>query len=276
MTEEILIKKADGSSEPFSVSKLENSLKRAGASKRVIQEIVEKVTDELTLGMTTKEIYKKAFTLLQNKEKSPVAAKYSLKKAVFDLGPSGFPFEDFIAEIYRAMGYNTSTDVMLKGKCVEHEVDLLAVKEGKKYGAEIKFHNRQGIKTDLKVALYVYARFDDLIKSKKVNEGALITNTKFTSNAIFYGKCIGLKMISWDYPSEESLYSLIEKTGLHPITCLTTIKNQDKKRLIENKIVLCRSIKGNAGLLETHGISANTIPKILNEIDALCQPGARV
>lgn len=276
MTEEILIKKADGSSEPFSVSKLENSLNRAGASKRVIQEIVEKVTDELTLGMTTKEIYKKAFTLLQNKEKSPVAAKYSLKKAVFDLGPSGFPFEDFIAEIYRAMGYNTSTDVMLKGKCVEHEVDLLAVKEGKKYGAEIKFHNRQGIKTDLKVALYVYARFDDLIKSKKVNEGALITNTKFTSNAIFYGKCIGLKMISWDYPSEESLYSLIEKTGLHPITCLTTIKNQDKKRLIENKIVLCRSIKGNASLLKTHGISANTIPKILNEIDALCQPGARV
>ena len=245
MAKTILIKKADGSTELFEKLKLETSLKRAGASKPITQEIVKKITVELVNGMTTKEIYQQAFTLLKDKEKHPVAAKYSLKKAVFDLGPSGFPFEDFIAEIYKAMGYETSTDIILKGKCAEHEVDLLAVKKGKKYGAEIKFHNSQAIKTDLKVALYVYARFDDVIKNNGVDEGALITNTKFTKNAITYGECVGLKMISWNYPNKDNLYSLIEETGLHPITCLTTISEREKKRLIENKIVLCRTIKEN-------------------------------
>jgi hypothetical protein len=157
---------------------------------------------------------------------------------------------------------------------------MFATKEGKKHGAEIKFHNNQGIKTDLKVALYVYARFDDLIKSGEVDEGILITNTKFTSNAVSYGECVGLKMISWDHPrgdrKKDNLYSLIGETGLHPITCLTTISKADKKKLMENNIVLCRSIRKNTSLLETHGISSDNIPKILDEINTLCQPGSGV
>ncbi len=279
--EKIFIKKADGTSEPFLSSKLEQSLMRAGASEPVIQEIIEKVTTKLVEGMTTKEIYQDAFSLLRDREKElVVAARYSLKKAVFDLGPSGFPFEDFIREIYRAMGYTASTGIVLKGKCAEHEVDLFARKEGKKHGAEIKFHNHQGIKTDLKVALYVYARFEDLIKSGEVDEGVLITNTKFTKNARAYGTCVGLTMISWDYPKEgngqENLYSLIETSGLHPITCLTTLPKSAKKRLLENNIVLCRTIKEDTSMLESYGISNDQIPLILEEINTLCQPGTGV
>lgn len=279
MTKTIFIKKADGTSEPFLSSKLEQSLTRAGASKPVIQEIIEKVTARLVEGVTTKEIYQDAFSLLRDKEKElVVAAKYSLKKAVFDLGPSGFPFEDFITEIYRARDFEVSTGTILQGRCAEHEVDLFARKKSKKYGAEIKFHNHQGIKTDLKVALYVHARFEDLIKSKEVDEGILITNTKFTKTAIAYGKCVGLEMISWDYPKggEESLYSLIEDSGLHPITCLTTIPKGDKKRLLEGDIVLCRTIKEDTSILETYGIASDRIPLILKEINTLCQPGSGV
>jgi len=272
MPKEILIKKTDGSTEPFEASKLEQSLKRAGASKPIIEEIVKTVTSKLVPGMSTKEIYHEAFELLRDKEDKPIAAKYSLKKAVFDLGPSGFPFEDFITEIYRATGHKASNGVILKGKCAEHEVDMFAIhKGGKRHGAEIKFHNTPGIKTDLKVALYVYARFDDLIKGDQVDEGSLITNTRFTSNALSYGECAGLKMISWDYPEKGNLYSLIEETGLHPITCLTTIEERYKKRLIENEIVLCRAIKEDASTLETHGVPADSIPEILEEVGSLCQ-----
>ncbi len=274
---EILVKKADGSTEPFKVLKLEHSLESAGASKSITDKIVKEITSKLVDGMTTEEIYNKAFLLLKDKEKKPVAAKYSLKKAVFDLGPSGFPFEDFIAEIYKAKGYKTSTGIILKGSCAKHEVDLLATNsEGRKYGAEIKFHNRQGIKTDLKVALYVNSRFNDLTKSGEVDEGILITNTKFTKNVISYGECVGLKMISWNYPQKDNLYSLIEETGLHPITCLTTITNQDKRKFFDNEIVLCRDIKENTSLLKTQGISTNRIPKIIEEASTLCQPGAGV
>ncbi len=280
MTKVILIKKADGSTEPFETSKLEQSLERAGASASMIKDVVKNVTSGLVEGMTTKKIYRNAFELLRDKDKGPTAAKYSLKKAVFDLGPSGFPFEDFIAEIYRAKGYTSSTGIMLKGKCAEHEVDLFAKKENRTYGAEIKFHNRQGIKSDLKVALYVYARFDDLIKSGEVDEGILITNTKFTKNAISYGKCVGLKMISWEYPrgdkDQGNLYSLIAETGLHPITCLTRIPEGDRKRLIENKVLLCRDIKENNSILETNGVKSELIPEILDEIGDLCKPGTGV
>ena len=274
---EVLIKKIDGSTELFKESKLEHSLLRAGASKSIIKDIIEKISTKLVPGMTTREIYHDAFELLRDKEKGPVAAKYSLKKAVFDLGPSGFPFEDFVTEIYRAKGHDASTGVILEGKCAKHEVDLFAVhKGGKRHGAEIKFHNHQGIKTDLKVALYVHSRFDDLISADKVDEGILITNTKFTKNAISYGECVGLKMISWDYPKENNLYSLIEETGLHPITCLTTIPKNDKNRLMKNDVVLCRDIKMNTDLLRKHGVSTDRVPKILNEIGALCQPGVGV
>ncbi len=276
MTKEILIKKADGSTEPFEASKLERSLERSGASKSIIKEVLAGITSRLVDGMTTKEIYRNAFELLRDKDTGVTAAKYSLKKAVFDLGPSGFPLEDFIAEIYRAKGFESSTGVMLKGKCAVHEVDLFAKKDKKIYGAEIKFHNSQGIKSDLKVALYVYARFDDLIKSGAVDEGILITNTKFTKNAVSYGKCAGLKMISWEYPLKGNLFSLIEETGLHPITCLTKIPSKERKRLIENKVLLCRDIKDNNSLLETHGVESRLIPEILNEIGDLCQPGAGV
>lgn len=276
MAKEILVKKADGSTEPFEVSKLKHSLERAGASKLVTKEVSEEISNKLVDGMSTEEIYRNAFELLRDKEESPVAARYSIKRAVFDLGPSGFPFEDFIAELYKAMEYKASVGVMLKGKCAEHEVDLFAEKKGKKYGAELKFHNHQGIKTDLKDALYVYARFDDLVKAKKVDEGILITNTKFTKNAISYGECAGIKMLGWDYPKDGNLYELIGQTGLHPITCLSTIPDQYKKRLIENKIVLCRTIKENTSILETYGIPTDRIPDILEEIGVLCKPGIGV
>jgi hypothetical protein len=276
MLKEILVKKADGSTEPFMVSKLEHSLKSAGASEDVKKEIVETIINELFDGISTKKIYRSAFNLLREKEKKPIAAKYSLKAAIFNLGPSGFPFEDFIAEVYRSMGYKTKTGVILEGVCAEHEVDLFATYNGKKYGAEIKFHNHQGVKTDLKVALYVYARFDDLKKSNEVDQGILITNTKFTKSALSYGKCVGLKMIGWDSPKEENLYSLIEDSGLHPITCLSTLSSQDKKRLIENKVLLCRTIIENASILETNGVSTQRIPNVLEEARVLCQPGTGV
>ncbi|MBI2618426.1 restriction endonuclease [Candidatus Kaiserbacteria bacterium] len=281
MERSIFIRKADGSEEPFEALKLEKSLRGAGASEPVTRDIVHTISSEMTDGATTREIYKKAFSILRRRERTPVAARYSLKKAIFDLGPSGFPFEDFIAELYRAKGYDVEVGMILRGKCAEHEVDLVAHSPKKSFGAEIKFHNHPGIKTDLKIALYVHARFNDLVqeperKENRIQEGMLITNTKFTTHAIAYGECVGLPMIGWDYPKAENLRTLIEETGLHPITCLTTLPSSGKKRLIADKIVLCRALQEHGSVLENYGISKAKISDILNEASALCQPAAKV
>lgn len=276
MDKEVLITKQDGTQEVFEIEKLRRSLANSGASERETNKIIEHIEKELKDRMTTSEIYKHAFSLLKKIEK-PIAARYSMKRAILALGPSGYPFENFIAEILKAKGYSVEVGKIVQGACVEHEVDIIAVKGGTRLGIEIKFHNELGIHSDLKVALYVHARFEDIRKTKKKNsenhidEDWLVTNTKFTSNAIKYGNCVGMKMISWNYPMKGNLNDLINETGVHPITALTTLSSAEKRRLIEQKVVLCRNIKNNEKILRFIGLSDQKIQNIIKESRALCK-----
>ena len=74
-----------------------------------------------------------------------------------------------------------------------------------------------GTKSDLKVALYVKARIDDLKqnvfnyggKDRQLDEGWLVTNTKFSSTALHYGLCNNMTMIGWNYPEKGNLQDMI-------------------------------------------------------------------
>lgn len=267
--------KADGEEEPFDPSKLELSLRRSGAAPEVCRYIVNHIRGELEDGMTTSEIYQHAFNLLKREEKSGIAARYSIKRAVFDLGPSGFPFERFVSEILRSEGWKTKTGVAMNGKCAPHEVDVLAEKGKERVGIEVKFHNSQGIRTDVKDALYVHARFEDLKaareQSPKVTDGCLVTNTRFTINAVRYGMCSGLTMVSWDYPRNGGLHERIEKARVHPITALTTVSDSEKRRLLDKNIVLCRKIMENPSILAEFGINKERTEEIVAETRELCK-----
>jgi len=275
MTKQILIIKQDGDKEMFDASKLRNSLEHSGAGKDETEKVIKHIEKELKDGMTTSEIYRHAFKILKQFEK-PIAARYSMKRALLALGPSGYPFEDFIAEIFRAKGYDVKVGEIIQGACVKHEVDIIAQKDGKKIGAEIKFHNELGNRSDIKVALYVHSRFEDIRKIKRENDSVLIdedwiiTNTKFTSDAIQYGNCVGMKMVSWNYPKQGNLRNLIDETGVHPVTALTVLSQEDKTRLIKNKIVLCRNIKKNREILISIGFDEKKIQNIMEESQSLC------
>src|SRR3989344_8954276 len=269
----VLITKADGEREPFEPAKLEQSLDRAGASSSIRARVVDHVVRELRDGMHTEDIYRRAFELLRQQEIPPVAARYSMKRAVFALGPSGFPFELFFAEILHAYGWSVRADVILRGRCAQHEVDVLAEKAGRRIGVEAKFHNDPGGKTDIKDVLYVHARYHDLAtttdKANRVDEGWLITNTRFTKNAIQYAQCSNLTIIAWDYPRNHGLLHMIEEARVHPITALTTLSEGEKRRLMEQKIVLCKHIL-MPHLLEQSGIKPSSIPTVLEEARHLC------
>lgn len=271
----VRIVKADGEEELFDQSKLELSLKRAGASEAVRMRVIRRIMQELRDGMTTGDIYRHAFEILRAEEQAPVAARYSIKRAVLDLGPSGFPFEQFLAEVLRAHGWTAHTGVALTGRCAPHEVDVLAEKNGRRVGIEAKFHNEAGGKTDIKDALYVYARYEDLSRapdpSSRVDEGWLVTNTRFTRNAIRYAQCANLTLIGWDYPRGSGLLEMIEEARVHPLTCLTTLSDGEKRRLLENKVVLCKSVR-TGHLLEQYGVKPEKISEVLNEANRLCIP----
>jgi hypothetical protein len=263
-----IIVKGDGSQETFDASKLERSLKHAGAPAGLAEKIAGDISSKVADGMTTTEIYRNAFGMLHKEEKVS-AARYSMRRAILDLGPTGFPFEDYISELMRVRGYTVKTRVMLKGKCAEHEVDVVMEKDGTTIGAELKFHNTPGFKTDLKIALYVKARFDDI--GRGVDEGWLITNTKFTENAISYAACAGITLLGWNFPRDAGLADMIQASKLYPITVLTDLSGAEKERLLAIQVPLCRMVAENPEVLEKAGIPPGKRERVLAESAALCE-----
>jgi hypothetical protein len=270
----VLVTKAGGEQEPFAPDKLALSLERSGASPQIRDRILDRIRERAHEGMTTEEIYRAAFDMLRDKGGPAVAARYSVKRAIFALGPSGFPFEQFFAEVLRAHGWRTRTGIGLTGRCAPHEVDVLAEKDGKRIGIEAKFHNEPSGKTDIKDALYVRARYEDLARApdphERVDEGWLVTNTRFTRNAVRYARCMNLTLVAWDYPSDRGLHRLIEEGRVHPLTALTTLSEGEKRRLMDQKIVLCRDVR-SAHLLAEFGVRPDRISGVLEEAKYLCQ-----
>jgi hypothetical protein len=272
----ILVTKADGTTEHFKVEKLRRSLRRAGALPDEVNAIVVEVSKGLRNGVYTQEIYRQAFDLLRRNQ-VPIAARYSLRRALFGLGPSGFPFEQFLAKLFERDGYNARTGLIIPGHCAEHEIDVAAYKDDHSFVAEAKFHSRPGVKSDLQVAMYSYARLMDLKQSKICSEDIcgikefwLITNTKFTSAAEKYAECVGVKLLSWDYPRQNNLHDRIQRAGIYPITVLQSISASQIESLIARDVILCQDIKEKPYLLRHLHISQKKQEALLAEVSAIC------
>lgn len=273
----VKVLKADGNLEDFDPSKLRRSLKRAGATNAELNEIVQKIEAILHDGIRTQEIYRHAFELLRDSE-APIAARYSLRRALFGLGPTGFPFEDFMTRMLQSEGYKTKTRITLQGKCAEHELDVAAYNEEHSFVVEAKFHARPGIKSDLQVALYSFARLMDLKEQKichedicGIKELMVVTNTKFTHTAERYAECSGLTLLSWNYPENNNLHDRIQASGLYPITVLQGLSQSQKKALIERGAIVCKDIVNKPQLLRHTHISKKRMESVLAEAKKLCQ-----
>jgi len=273
----LIITKASGEFEPFSEHKLLESLLKSGAAKEIAQSILDELKPRMHTGISTRKIYKWAFALLKERSRH-LAAKYHLKSAIMELGPSGFPFEQFIARLLQYMGYETKTGVIVKGKCVNHEVDVVAQKADHSFMVECKYHNHAGTVSDVKIPLYIRARFQDLeeawisLPGKKLRfeQGWLVTNTRFTGDAITYGNCAGLRLMGWDYPAKGSLKNLIDELGVYPVTCLTTLKKSEKMELLVKNIVLCPELNERMNVLQELGLSESRVRSVMSESAQLC------
>ncbi|EPG75372.1 restriction endonuclease [Leptospira fainei serovar Hurstbridge str. BUT 6] len=268
--------KSSGEISDFSEEKLRTSLHKIGAPNRVIERIVREVRSMNPNELPTKDIYKLAYAKL--KEESPVfASRYHLKNGIMELGPSGYPFEGFVSEILSHQGYTTTVGQVVKGYCVNHEIDVIAKKENRQFMIECKYHNLPGIVSDVKISLYIYARFLDLEKEweklpeqrEKFHQGWIVTNTRFTTDAIKFGLCSGMHLISWDFPEHESLKVLIDSMGLYPVTCLSTLSRREKSALLDLKIILCKNLYANPEALKQIGISKQRESMVLAEAEAL-------
>lgn len=274
--EKINVTKASGLKEPFSIKKLRNSLAKANVTSIEINSIIESLLPKLYQGISTKKIYSEAFRLLRNKSKHH-AARYYIKRGIMELGPSGFPFEKFIGELFKYQGYTVQVGKILQGKCVKHEIDLIAEKENLIILMECKFRNQPGIPIDVKTPLYIQSRFEDVLanwslkKDKSTFAGWITTNAKFTKDALDYGICKGLNLLSWDYPYNKALKDMIDNSGLYPLTCLTSLTSREKQLMLEMNYVLVRDIYNNIQLLKKLGITEKRLKSVYDEGLKLCE-----
>ena len=277
MKKKILVKKYSGDLVEFDRDKLIRSLKNARASKEVIDTIVSEVEKNLYDGITTHKIYQMAFRILKRK-KGVCASRYKIKKAIMELGPSGFPFEKYVGAIIKSEGFDTEVGVTVQGFCVTHEVDVVAKTDAKHIMVECKYHNRQGRVNDVKIPLYIQSRFLDIEKqckkedghALKFHQGWIFTNTRFTSDAIEYAECAGLKLFSWDYPVGDSLKDKINRSGLYPVTSLADLTRKEKQLLLEEGIVLCKDLCEHPGILQKIGIPRSKYKKIMETLKEMC------
>lgn len=238
------VKKHSGEIVSYNRGKLVSSLQNSGATKEVAEQIIQEVESQFYNGITSREIFKIAFKKLKSYSKAH-AARYNLKNGILKLGPAGFYFEKFIARIFELENYQTVTNVFLEGNCISHEIDLIVKKESHLAMIECKFHGSQEAKTDVKVPMYILSRFNDVKninytvfnQNENLDKCWLVTNNKFTSEAIKFGECSGLNLLSWNYPLGNSLKDFVSKYNVYPITCLTTLTQAEKEILLLENIL---------------------------------------
>lgn len=261
--------KASGQKEAFSENKLRLSIQRAGIPKDLWENVVNHVKSKLYENIPTNEIYKHIIEFLGNSPHPFSKSRYGLKQAIMDLGPTGYPFEDYISEILKIERYRTEVRQILQGKCVSHEIDIVAEKNNIKSMIECKFHNNSGTKCHVHVSLYSKARFDDIKEKNNLTEAWLITNTKITTDALSYALCSNMKVISWDYPQNGSFRDLIEKHKLYPITTLASLTQNQKQLLAGQHVILAKDICRNPSSLDILGLPEDKKNSILSECQFL-------
>lgn len=235
------ILKSDGRSVPFNFGKVKATCIRAGASNKLATYIAKKILEKIYPGINTRQIYKMVLEELKIGNQNIVGHRYRLKESIMQMGPAGFPFENYVSTILSAYGFDIkSRRSKIQGTCVTHEIDLVATSDNaNKYMIECKFHNFSGIYTGIKESLYTHARFLDL--KGQFDKEMLVCNTKVSVDAITYGKCVGQEILSWRYPDENGLEKIIEEKGLYPITILGFNKKELQK-LSENNIMLAKDL----------------------------------
>lgn len=273
---EVMIRKASGKTETFNIDKLKASLQNAGAQEDVIVEIVDDIEDWVYDGISTRELYDRAFRAFK-RISTGGALLYKLKKAIISMGPSGFPFEHFIGEIFRRQGYSVEVGVVVEGASVSHEMDVIATKGNEQILAECKYSVKQGHSVSIQVPLYVNSRVIDIVEKLHEDKQNLdtrysawiVTNGRFSPDSVKYSQRKGIHLLGWDYPQGQALKDLIEREKMYPITILSGLTVSEKRSLMSRGIVTCDLLHDQVSLLEDLGLSARKRAAVILELESL-------
>lgn len=239
---QLFVVKKSGEKEEYDEKKVIRSMNRVGVPEELQPEVLRHIEGQFKNNELPADIlFEQILQYLEPRDRKS-SLRFNLRQAIFELGPSGFPFEQYLAQVFKEQGYKVETGLLMQGDCVKHEIDLLIEKDNNREIIEAKFHNHHVVKSDVQTALYTYARFLDVKQKNNIDNVWLITNTKLTVDAMAYCQCKGIPAIAWNYPEKDNLQDFVENPKMYPITILTSLSEQEKRRLIEKNVVLCRDL----------------------------------
>lgn len=241
VAQKIIITKADGRKVFFNPNKIVKTCMRAGASKDATNRVLKKIRGHIYRGVNTRDIYKLVLVALsEEKGGTVIKQRYQLKDAIMKLGTTGYVFENYVGEILKYSEFKIKKiRGKVRGECAIHEIDLIAFAKNKKILVECKYHSKPGTYTGLKESLYTHARFLDT--KYYFDAEYLVCNTKVSNHAKKYAKCVNQQILSWRYPSNNSLEKIIETNHLYPITILN-INSKELGIFLHHGIMLAKNL----------------------------------
>jgi len=261
----IYVTKADGSKQPFDKQKIINTCLRLQATPEQAQSIADKIEAKAYDGIPTKKILQMVFQYMK-KYRPAIGYQIDLKQAIAMLR-SKPDFEIFVAKLFEAMGYEVDTNLIIQGKCIEHEIDVVAKKGNEIILVEVKHHVNHHTYSGLDVFLQLNSTLEDLKlghesgkNNFKFTRAILICNTKVSDHARRYALCRGLEFIAWKFPPEKGLERLIEDYKLYPITFLKEIERDEAYKLADVGIVTVKQLLDDAEKIsKKSGINKNRV-----------------
>lgn len=236
----INVTKWGGKVEPYDRSKIKRTLDRYGLTDDEAEAVMDQVEGSLYEGIPTKEIYKLIETLSTGRTR---ILKRDLRSALGEM-KSKPDFEVFIQQLLGKMGYKVRDERIIPGRCVNHEIDGVAEKDGKLYYIETKHHSKPHIKTAFIHTLAAKSKIDDIragfLEGKNdldFHSVIIICNTRLTSHARRYAKCVGIQHIGWKTPKDGGLEQLIRRTKTYPVQIIRSLTRGEKNRLSAAGIV---------------------------------------
>ncbi|MGB0925411.1 MAG: restriction endonuclease [Minisyncoccia bacterium] len=241
------VTKQDGSRELFQAEKLCGSMQNIGASEHLVNQVCGIVSSSIASDVSTTEIFNATRKYLHQYDPG-MAALYALERGLSALGPSGFLFEQYVASLFMEMDYTVTTNVYAQGEGVTHEIDVWAEKGNVVFVVEAKYRNEFKSKTHINQIMYADARLGDIRRqAKKTGDNRefymwVITNTKFTDNAINYVEFRDIQLMGWNFPKYINLMKIVYEKKMYPVTILPSITKKALNKMADMNIVLVKQL----------------------------------
>jgi hypothetical protein len=268
----IFVTKADGSRQLFDREKVVKTCLRMGANRRIANEVADEVEARVFDGMSTGKVLQLIFRLLR-KHTPTIQHFLDLRKGL-SLMDSKPEFERFVQILLAHHGFEVTPNQIIKGRCVGHEVDAIARKEGVTYFVEAKHHSNYHTPTGLDESRIARAVLEDVTEGfelgkneLQIDRAMIVTNTRYSEHARRYGKCRDILQIGWSSPKTLALQNMIEEKKLYPLSCIKGLNNEVKMRLVNLGIVLMKQLVDEepSRIAMKTGVSRENIQRIVEK-----------